>query len=511
MAAADTAAFNASLAQIVSSNPGPLESAATTTVTNLIAQYTALNPTVDQLTSQQTKANSTEAAYQAAHPLSTIQNDPTLAKLDSNSVNISQQLLTAQGQQLALSTQINNALGGVSSAQAQDVANAATASQASAASTAQATAAANDAATKQTAIDTANQSAFPNVDKMLGVSGNTATGSSPDALTDTFTSFLGTTGIGSIIGVPSTSTLNVKSAKATKTSNTVTPKAGAAPTTPSVPDNTPLQLDSYRYGSKSLTTDGIENPRSVGERANDKDDLAYLRLTIDPSSNSTLKGFAINAYSRFFLQNWQESQQEKMQIVETFSNYYAYFFGKRPMMYRYNGILLNDLNNEWANDLVFYYENYFRGSQSTALSGIASITYDGKTVTGFFTGISMSSVAENDKLVTFSLDMLVVDHTTTRYSPDIAALITTRQQQLAAFANSVQSFITSTSSGATSSSLNEVKRLASSKVAGNKVGISAGQIPLLNITNLSQAKQAVIATSNTATGSAAAPTTVPAN
>jgi hypothetical protein len=402
-------------------------------------------------------------------------------------------------------------MSGVSGAQAQDAANVQAAQQASAASTAQANAAAANAATKQTAIDQANQSAFPNVDKMLGVAGNTPTGSSPDSLTDTATSFLGLGAIGSIIGLNPASKLNTQSAKATKTTNTVTPKAGATPNIPAIPDNAPLQNDSYRYGSKTIKTDGINNPRSVGERANDKDDIAYLRLTIDPSANSSVKGFAINAYSRFFLQSWQEAQQEKMQVVETFSNYYAYFFGKRPVMYRYNGILLNDLNNEWANDLMFYYENYFRGSQSAALSGIVSITYSGKTVTGFFTGISMSGVAENDNLVTFSLDMLVVDHTTTRYSPDIAQLINTRQQQITAFAAGVQSFITNTSKGARSQSINAANRFAQQKLNGNKLGISPGTIAQAVVHHLNLDKQDVIATSNTATGSAAAVATVPAN
>ena len=494
--------FDSTLASLTPA--GPLSAAELNKLNSLNRQYEDSNAKISQITlGPYARAYNAQQAYLSAHPDATPANDAYYAKLVASVDGANNTTSELTDQNTALFHQILDEIAVYKTAAAQDKANADTASQVSAASTAQSTAAANDAAAKQTAVDTANQSAFPNTDKMLGVSGNSPTGASPDALTDVSTSFLGIPALGSILGLSPSAKLNTQSVKATKTSATCTPKAGAAPNTPSVPDDTPLQLDSYRYGSKSLTADGIQNPRSVGERANDKDDLAYLRLTIDPSANSSAKGFAINAYSRFFLQSWQESQQEKVQIVETFSNYYAYFFGKRPVMYRYNGILLNDMNNEWANDLVFYYENYFRGSQATALSGIASITYDGKTVTGFFTGISMSAVAENDKLVTFSLDMLVVDHTTTRYSPDINQLIATRTKQLAAFASSVQSFITNTSKGATSTALGAVNRFSKSKVAGNGLGIASGKISTPSITNLNLDKQDVIATATAAISSAA--------
>ena len=310
---------------------------------------------------------------------------------------------------------------------------------------------------------------FAYVDKFMGNLGISYT---QDSLTDTTGAFLNPEMQQAVTVVknPTETTLNspqlsVANVNLTKNQPSVTPEAGSATT-----DNGELDNDSYRYGgaSSSGTGDNLATRRTLGERANDKDDLAHISLSISDRA-ANLKGFEIKAYSRFFLQSVSESQQEKMQVVETFSDYYAYFFGKRPVTYTFTGLLLNDQNHRWANDLRFYYEKFFRGTASTELGGTVSISYDGNTVTGFFMGMSMNRAAEMDKGIPFSLSMLVVNHDVNgRYSADISSLISKRTQELQTLSSQIQAFIDSTNKTAKSQTIDKLRLFANSKVKKNK-------------------------------------------
>ena len=135
-------------------------------------------------------------------------------------------------------------------------------------------------------------------------------------------------------------------------------------------------------------------------------------------------GDLVNFYSRFFLQSVQESQSEKVQIVETFTDYYAFFYGKRPPVYSFRGVLLNDENHKWTNDLMFFYENFFRGSQTVALGAQAYVFYSGRLISGFLLNLNIQEESVLYKGASFSFDVLVVTHTPLYFSADISSLIT---------------------------------------------------------------------------------------
>jgi hypothetical protein len=221
---------------------------------------------------------------------------------------------------------------------------------------------------------------------------------------------------------------------------------GIPPPQPSTPPDVsqvavPSFVDSYRYGgSQSASSpDNLMNPRTLGE---EDDNIASISLTTDPVAaanagydpgNSDIMG----AYSRFFLENISEVNQEKYQVVETFTTFYAFFYGKKPPIYSYSGTLLNDENYKWTNDLYFFYDNYLRGTAAVSLSAQAVLTYDGRLITGFVLDLSITQNATMDKGAQFRIDILVTDHHPIYYSADIADLITKAQQDLSALQDQI--------------------------------------------------------------------------
>jgi hypothetical protein len=216
-------------------------------------------------------------------------------------------------------------------------------------------------------------------------------------------------------------------------------------TPPAKIDDPAFPLDSYRAGRLETYIDGsgntvsIPHTREVGE---DDEQLAALSITSQNVSEAlveqvkqsnfggTFRGNIINAYTRFILQSVVEQQTEKFQIVETFTAHYAFFYGKKPSFYRFSGTLLNDPQNKWINDMMFFYDNFFRGTKTAELQAQAVMSYNGRVVSGFITGMSMQEVGESPEGVPFSFDFLVIEHIPVNFSDDIAALIQSKTLEL---------------------------------------------------------------------------------
>ena len=168
----------------------------------------------------------------------------------------------------------------------------------------------------------------------------------------------------------------------------------------------------------------------------DQDDIiASISLSSDVSLNANsvpTQGDVLSAYSRFFLERVSEAQTEKFQIVETFTAFYTFFYGKRPPIYTFQGTLLNDQNHKWTNDLMFYYENFLRGTRAVELNAQAVLAYDGRFVSGFLLNLNIQQNATIHKGASFSVDVLVTDHRQLYLSADIDTLLANSQAQLAA-------------------------------------------------------------------------------
>lgn len=52
-------------------------------------------------------------------------------------------------------------------------------------------------------------------------------------------------------------------------------------------------------------------------------------------------------YANFILTSAVEARQEKFQIMETFGDPFIFFFGEKPSIYQFSGLLLNSLDYQW--------------------------------------------------------------------------------------------------------------------------------------------------------------------
>lgn len=182
--------------------------------------------------------------------------------------------------------------------------------------------------------------------------------------------------------------------------------------------NNDLQRDRYRNSDNP----GSYPSRQLGEAEEDK----IASISVKAYDGTEI----VSGFTSFFLQSVSESEQEKYQIVETFTAYYAFFFGKRPPIYRYSGMLLNDQDHNWMNTFRVMYENYFRGTASAELGAQAIITYDKRAVSGFLLGLNIQQDAANDKGVPFSFDVLVINHDLVGFSSDFDAFVRAQQDRL---------------------------------------------------------------------------------
>lgn len=183
---------------------------------------------------------------------------------------------------------------------------------------------------------------------------------------------------------------------------------------------TGAELDLYRYGK------GNTPARIIDE--GEKDAPATIRVsTVGDSPQDIVTG-----YSNFMLQAVSEGEQEKYQVVETFTAYYAFFYGKRPPVYSFSGILLNDQKHNWADTFKYMYANYFRGTKTAELGAQAYITYRNKVVSGFLIGLNMQEDAVNPNGVPFTFTLLVISEETTGFSSDFDKFVEGRQEIMAA-------------------------------------------------------------------------------
>lgn len=203
-------------------------------------------------------------------------------------------------------------------------------------------------------------------------------------------------------------------------------------TSPKLSDNAEsFGIDAYREGGFTGGNDPMLQKYSLSDYEK-SEEAASIWVTQGDGTN------LVSAYARFFMLAANEVEAEKYQIVETFTNFYAFFYGKRPPVYRYSGILLEDPNFRWTNEFRFMYENYFRGTKAVELNATCSLRYNTRQVHGLILGMSMANQANDPKLANFSIDVLVLDYQFGAFSSDIAGLLRQKQEELVALKTQIQ-------------------------------------------------------------------------
>lgn len=188
--------------------------------------------------------------------------------------------------------------------------------------------------------------------------------------------------------------------------------------------------DFYRYGNSSSRPAAqssdfdIETylPKFLEEFDEEE---ASIRVLGPPKGNakSGERKDLIPPFTKFILEGVQESHAERSQIVETFGEFYTFFFGERPPIYNFNGTLVNSKSINWVADFMFYYENFLRGTKCVENNATLVITYGGRQIEGFMLNSGTGTQAINDKGVAFNFQILVIDRKILSLSVDFGLVI----------------------------------------------------------------------------------------
>lgn len=185
--------------------------------------------------------------------------------------------------------------------------------------------------------------------------------------------------------------------------------------------------DSYRRSRHLLTTrvagsqaaESNLRENSLARQLQEKrDQPATIRLirrlrpeelaALDPTEPRVPWINLIPPNTKFFLETVQENREEKVQVIDTFGEWIAFFFGRKPEVYTYGGTLLNAQNHDWKNEFQENYEHFLRGSQAIQNQATMVLQYDDVLVEGYMLNCTTSMTGAVDKAVPFQFNLLIL-------------------------------------------------------------------------------------------------------
>lgn len=129
-------------------------------------------------------------------------------------------------------------------------------------------------------------------------------------------------------------------------------------------------------------------------------------LTGPNTTRSTSNGFI-----DFFLQQVNESFQEKLQIEEVLGdNYVAWYFGQAPPIFQYNGTLLNSKQDDQVTGFALAYQHLIRGSALAQRGTLLRLRYDNVIVGGTVNSMTRVLNADNEMACPFAFSILVKEY-----------------------------------------------------------------------------------------------------
>lgn len=151
---------------------------------------------------------------------------------------------------------------------------------------------------------------------------------------------------------------------------------------------------------------------------------------LDGGSSNISGGLGTSSrYSNFILQAVSESRMEKQQIVETFGEDYVFFFGEKPRVMNFNGLLINTKDFNWKAEWWRNYDQTFRGTRLVEENARLYFYYDDLVVEGYVIGSASEDNAQNPYTVPFQFQLFVTSYT------DLSVVGSVFFQEYAAAAN----------------------------------------------------------------------------
>jgi hypothetical protein len=159
-------------------------------------------------------------------------------------------------------------------------------------------------------------------------------------------------------------------------------------------------------------------------------DIAFMRIitndtnrtVIFPALTTLVPGITANKFKQFIVSQFSISHKERMQLVETNSDYQALFFGKKPEILQISGILKNTVDNPWTINMIFFWDNLMRGTTLVENGYICQLFIDGELFEGYPFSFDRSKVAGSDNVTNFIFGFLIKTRTTvTKYGGTLNA------------------------------------------------------------------------------------------
>lgn len=221
------------------------------------------------------------------------------------------------------------------------------------------------------------------------------------------------------------------------------PTDGAAPKVTAYNGNDGRTLaDFYRNGAYDVHGDRIYPQKSIAPIIQSPASIRVYGTKITKKDGKTEKTpdyDFIPPYTKFILESVQESRQERSQIIETFGDFYVFFFGERPPIFNYTGTLINSQNINWVQEFNYYYDQFLRGTKCVDKNARIVLTYGNVQVEGFILGFgsNMDAIMEHGVKVNFSV--VITKRTDSQYSDDFGLTENAKQREAAfqAFLNEI--------------------------------------------------------------------------
>lgn len=125
------------------------------------------------------------------------------------------------------------------------------------------------------------------------------------------------------------------------------------------------------------------------------------------SSMSDPSGKKSSGYDKFLITGVRADMSEKVQITEVFGDgEVAYFFGRQPMVFSFNGVLIDSPDNSWFTTWLKMFSDILRGTQLAKNYELLKLVLPNMTLTGSIINFSWEQRSDRDVDIPFSFQFL---------------------------------------------------------------------------------------------------------
>lgn len=118
----------------------------------------------------------------------------------------------------------------------------------------------------------------------------------------------------------------------------------------------------------------------------------------------------VEEYTDFILRQVTEQRVEKQQIVDTFGDFYVFFYGEQPRVLSLSGLLVNTEDYNWRSQFWYNYENYFRGTKLVQINARVYLAWDTIVIEGYPLQATASEASTEPYSVNFSMSILLTNY-----------------------------------------------------------------------------------------------------